>query len=125
MLATITNSRVELFSHFRQPHSSYLESRSKSQVKQPLQLLNRIVRIRDSVSNRPRVFKDLVVIATRTGLVTKEVDCLVRDAARLLGILLQMAQAVGLVPAVGEDVEGDLAANGKAMSSLLVLNSLE
>lgn len=61
----------------------------------------------------PRVAEDLVVVAALEGLVAEEVDRLVLDAAWPLGLALQVLQAVGLVPAVGEDVEGDLATDGE------------
>jgi hypothetical protein len=72
------------------------------------------------VANRPLIGEDLVVVAALKGLVAEEVDVLVRYAARPLGILLEVAEAVGLVPADGEDVKGDLASNGEARSRVSV-----
>ena len=66
------------------------------------------------MADRALVGEDLVVVATRVRLVAKEVDGLVGDAVGLLGLVLEVAQAVGLVPADGEDVERDLAADGEA-----------
>ncbi len=65
--------------------------------------------------HRPLVVEDLVVVATLHRLVAKEVDGGVLDAAGPLGLVLEVLQAVRLVPARGEDVEGDLAANGEAV----------
>jgi hypothetical protein len=76
------------------------------------------------VAGSPRVFVDLVVVAAGERLVTKEVDILVSDAVGLLGLGFEVAQAVSLVPAGGENVERDLAANGEAFRagvSLLLL----
>ena len=66
------------------------------------------------MADRAIVGEDLVVVATGVRLVAEEVDGLVGDAVGLLGLALEVAQAVGLVPADGEDVEGDLAADGEA-----------
>lgn len=59
-----------------------------------------------------RVRVDLPVVAALEGLVAEEVDGAVRDAAGLLRLGLEVAQAVRLVPARGEHVEGELAADG-------------
>lgn len=58
---------------------------------------------------------DFVVVATRVRLVTEEVDVLVGDATGLLSLSLEVLKAVCLVPASGEDVEGDLTTNGEAV----------
>jgi len=63
-----------------------------------------------------RVLVDLVVVTAFVGLVTEEVDRGVGDAARFFGVGLKVLQAVGFVPAGGEDVEGDLAADRVAVS---------
>lgn len=60
-----------------------------------------------------RVDVDLVVVAALKGLVAEEVDLGVLDAAGPLGVVLEVLEAVRLVPAGGEDVEGDLAADGE------------
>ncbi len=67
------------------------------------------------MANGAGIGVNLIVVAADGSLVAKEVDVLVRDAALLLGIGLEVLQAVGLVPAGGEDVKGDLAANGEAI----------
>lgn len=54
----------------------------------------------------------LPVVAALKGLVSEEVDVLIGDAVGLLGFVLDVSEAVGLVPAVGEDIEGDLTADG-------------
>lgn len=41
-------------------------------------------------------------------------DGLVFDTIRLPGLLLKMLETVSLVPAGGEDIEGDLATDGEA-----------
>ena len=64
------------------------------------------------------IFEDLVVVTTWRGLIAEEVDGLVGDTTGLLGVVLEMAQAVCLVPTVGENVEGDLTANGEAVESM-------
>lgn len=70
-----------------------------------------------------RVLEDLVVVAALVRLVAEEVDRAVLDAADLL-LGLDVLQAVCLVPAGGEDVEGDLAANGVAVERKgLLVNS--
>lgn len=68
------------------------------------------------MTNSPRILVNLVVVAALERLVAEEVDGGVLDAVGLLGLVLEVLQAVGLVPAGGEDVEGDLAADGEAVS---------
>lgn len=84
------------------------------QLKQLPQQLHRMLWVVDRVANSPTVAEDLVVVAAGHALVAEEVDVLVLDAGRFL-FGLEVAQAVGLVPAGGEDVEGDLAADGVAV----------
>lgn len=64
--------------------------------------------------NGPGVGVDLVVVAADHGLVAKEMDGSILDSAGLLGLGLEVPQAVGLVPACREDVEGNLAADGES-----------
>lgn len=68
------------------------------------------------MSNGPRIGVDLVVVSSYIRLVAEEVDGGVLDAAGLLGFVLEVREAVRLVPALGEDVEGDLAADGVAIA---------
>lgn len=63
--------------------------------------------------NRPGVLKDLVVVAPLERLVAKEVHRGVRNTARLLGLVLEVLQAVRLVPTLWEHVKRDLPANGE------------
>jgi hypothetical protein len=66
------------------------------------------------VPDRPGIRIDLPVVATLEGLVAKEVDVLVVDPREVffwVCLGFDVLQAVCLVPAVGEDVEGDLAAD--------------
>lgn len=84
------------------------------QVEKLLQLSNGLLRAGDAVTNGARVLEDLVVVAALVGLVAEEVDGAVLDAADLV-LGFDVLQAVGLVPASGEDVKGDLAADGVAM----------
>jgi hypothetical protein len=61
---------------------------------------------------------DLVVVATLESLVTKEVNVLVGDAIGLLGLVLEVPEAVGLVPASGEYIEGNLTTNGEGETEM-------
>lgn len=58
-----------------------------------------------------RVLKNLIIVAALVRLVSEEVDSAVLDARHFF-LGFDVLQAVGLVPARGEDVEGDLAADG-------------
>jgi hypothetical protein len=67
------------------------------------------------VADGARVVVDFPVVAAGKGLVAEKVDGFVVDAGQVfggVGLGLDVAQAVGLVPTGGEDVEGDLAADG-------------
>jgi hypothetical protein len=70
------------------------------------------------VANGPGVIVDFPVVSARERLVAKEMDGLVLDAAGLLRLVLEVLEAVGLVPAIGEDVEGDLATNGEGKAEV-------
>jgi hypothetical protein len=85
-----------------------------SKVEQLLQLSNGLLRAGHAVANGARVLEDLVVVAALVGLVAEEVDGAVLDAADLL-LGFDVLQAVGLIPASGEDIEGNLAADGVAV----------
>lgn len=89
------------------------------QIKHLLQLRHRLLRAGNAVANRARVLVNLIVVAALVRLVAKEVDGAVLDAADLL-LGFHVLQAVRLVPARGEDVEGDLAADGVSVDVLLV-----
>lgn len=83
-------------------------------VEQLLQDAHGVLGALDRVADGPGVAVDLEVVAALKGLVAEEVDVLVGDSVGLLGLVLEVLQAVGLVPAGGEDVEGDLATDGEA-----------
>ena len=89
------------------------------QVEQLPQLSHRLLRASHTVTNSARVLENLVVVAALVGLVAEEVDGAVLDAADLL-LGFDVLQAVGLVPASGEDVKGDLAADGVAVKNVLL-----
>lgn len=67
------------------------------------------------MTDRAGVGVDLKIVATGEALVTEEVDGLVLDAGNIL-LGLDVLQAVSLVPTGGEDIEGDLAADGVAVA---------
>lgn len=96
----------------KRPLSNNIPTLSK--VEQLLQLSHGLLRAGHAVADGARVLEDLVVVAALVGLVAEEVDGAVLDAADLL-LGFDVLQAVGLVPASGEDVEGDLAADGVAV----------
>lgn len=73
-----------------------------------------MLRVVDRVANRPLITENLMVIAAGHALVAEEVDVLVFDAGKFL-FGLEVAQTISLVPAGGEDIEGDLAADGVAV----------
>jgi hypothetical protein len=85
-----------------------------SEVKQLPEDAHRLVGVLDGVANGAGVAVNLPVVAALEGLVAEEVNRLVLDAARLLGLVLEVLEAVGLVPAGREDVKGNLAADGEA-----------
>ena len=77
------------------------------------------------MSNHPRITVKLIIIPTRTRLVAKEVDVLVLDPVGLFGFGFEMLQAIALVPAVGEDIEGDLSADGISIQETQYQPSLQ
>jgi hypothetical protein len=87
-------------------------SKSDSEVKKLLELLHRVIWVIDRMANNSRIRKDLIVVSTFVSLVTKEVDDFVINTVGLLGLGFDVLEAVGLVPACGEDVKGDLATDG-------------
>lgn len=84
-----------------------------SQIKQLLELSCSVLRASHRMTNSSGVLKDLVVVTALERLVTKEVHSGIGDTARLLGLVLQVLQAVRLVPAGGEDIKGNLAADAE------------
>lgn len=73
------------------------------------------------MSDGPRIGVYLVVITALVRLIAEEVDGGVFDATGLLGLVLEVCEAVCLIPAFGEDVKGDLTTDGEAVLSVLVL----
>lgn len=65
------------------------------------------------MTDSPGVLKDLVVVTALERLVTKEVHGGISNTARLLGLVLQVLEAVRLVPAGGEHIKGNLAADAE------------
>ena len=61
------------------------------------------------MANRSGILIDLVVIAALERLVAEEVDVLIIHSTGHVLVILDVLQAVRLVPARWEDVEGDLA----------------
>lgn len=72
----------------------------------------RVVRVLDRVALDAWVCVYLPIVAALESLVTEEMDFAVRDAVGLLSLVLEVSQAVRLVPSGGEHVEGELAADG-------------
>lgn len=93
-------------------HSGHL------QVKKSLQLPHSIFWASNRMSNRPLVLIYLIIVTTLVCLVAKEVDSGVLDTALLLGLALEVLEAVGLVPALWKDVKGDLASDGVAIATI-------
>ena len=58
------------------------------------------------------VVVDFIVVSALICLVAEEVNRCIRHTAGLLGLVLEVLKAVGLVPAGREDVEGNLATDG-------------
>ena len=69
------------------------------------------------MSHRPTILINLIIIAPLIRLIAKEMNSRIIDPRNLF-FVLEMLETVGFVPAGGEDVEGDLAADGES-----VLNS--
>lgn len=104
-LRTLLQAGFILFRSFRR---IYL------QAKDLLEDLHGVLGALDRVADGAGVLVDLKVVAALGRLVAEEVNVLVCDAVGLLGLALEVLEAVGLVPAGGEDVKGDLAADGEA-----------
>ena len=82
-------------------------------MEQLLEYQHRILGPFDRVASGPLVAVNLPVIAALETLVAKEVHLVEREASRLSGFGLEVLKTVGLVPAGGEYIEGDLAADGE------------
>lgn len=70
------------------------------------------------MAHGPLIRENLVVISSRETLVAEEVNSLVLDAGNVF-LGLDVLQAVGLVPASREDIEGDLSSDRVPVSLLL------
>ena len=66
---------------------------------------------------RPTIIINLPIIPTGKRLVTKEMDLVVFDSGktRSRSFSLDVLETISLVPALGKDVEGDLATYGVAV----------
>ena len=83
-----------------------------SQSQDLLGHLHRLLWRLDGVSDGPLVLVDVVVVASLLGPVSKEVDL-------PESLVLHEAKAEPLVPPGGEDVDGDLPADGKVQPGCL------
>jgi hypothetical protein len=63
------------------------------------------------VSNGTFACVDFVIVASNSSLVAEEVDRLEVDSSRNVLLVVEMLDAVCLVPTLGKDVKGDLAAD--------------
>jgi hypothetical protein len=102
-----------------EPHLKLLRHRTlrplliiQSQLEGLLEDADGVLGSLDRVACDAGVVVDLVVVAALEGLVAEEMDGGVLDSAGLLCVVLEVLKAVGLVPASGEDIKRDLAANG-------------
>lgn len=86
----------------------------KLQLEQFLDNLHGLCWAFDSMANGAGVGVDLVIVSARACLVAEKVNVLVCDTSGLLSIILEMTQAVGLVPTSREDIERDLATDREA-----------
>lgn len=99
------------------PHA--LPLKANLEIESLLDLSYGLIGVLHGVADSPWVLVNLVIITTLEGLVAEEVDGGVVDAAGLLGLVLEVLEAVPLVPALGEDVEGDLATNGETSPTVI------
>lgn len=89
-----------------------------SQIEKLLQLSRCLVGVLHAVTDGALVLVDLVIIAALVRLITEEVDRRVVDATRQVLLILDVLQAVRLVPASWEDIKGDLTTNGVPVPSI-------
>lgn len=95
-----------------------------SQVEELFQLRHRILRIFHRVSNGSCIFEDFEVVSTLERLVAEKVDGRVVDAARKSLFVLNVLQAVSFIPALRENIEGDLTADGVSVRRKLATDYL-
>ena len=67
-----------------------------------------------------RIAVDLPVVPAFVRLVTEEMNVSILDSAWEILLILQVLEAIGLIPALGEDIEGDLAADGVSVPPIFV-----
>ncbi len=77
---------------------------STSQAEQLAALRHGILRTSSSVAQHAGVGEDLIVVATRKGLISKKVNFVIFP-------IMDIVKSVSFIPALREDVEGDLAAD--------------
>lgn len=75
------------------------------QIKHLLQLGHSLLGVLHCVAHSPRVFVNLPVVAALVGFVAEEVNGLVFHAVRHVLLVLNVLQAVRLIPALREDVK--------------------
>jgi len=75
-----------------------------------------VIRAMYRVSNGSWVLVNLMVVTAGEALVAEEVNSGVVDTSWQVLLVLDVVQAVGLVPALGKDVKGDLATNRVAIN---------
>jgi hypothetical protein len=75
------------------------------------------------VASRSWVIVDLIIISALESLVAEEVNRRIRHTPRLLPLVLEMLQAIRLIPPSGEDIEGDLPADGISTHIIAIRSS--
>ena len=76
-----------------------------SEVEELLELRSSLLRVFHTMADSPRVFIDLVVIASLERLVSKKVNRRVLDPARQVLLVLHVPKAICLVPAFRKHIE--------------------
>lgn len=76
------------------------------------------------MSNGSCIFEDFEVVSTLERLVAEKVDGRVVDAARKSLFVLNVLQAVSFIPALRENIEGDLTADGVSVRRKLATDYL-
>jgi hypothetical protein len=84
---------------------------AKSKIKEFLQFRSCVIWVSDCVTDCSWIRVDFMIVSANLRLVAEEMDGSVFDSARELSFVLEVLEAVSLVPAVREDVEGELAAD--------------
>ena len=64
------------------------------------------------MTDRARIFIDLIVVAALEALVSEEVNSCVVNATRQILFILDMLQCIRLVPSLREDIKGYLTTDG-------------